>query len=553
MDLASLIYHLWKRLEPDLRTPRLIRERTNMADLIHDEHRLAEIEQHLRNTPDSLLFLIEHGQLLERLGHYDEALNAYGEALKRDPVQVEAHQARGQLRFERGYFTEALASWNILLKLQKADESVYLNKVRALLVQKQIRDAGECLAEAQRTYPRSILLHAQRALEYPYGETEKFVACELVLFLCERMDGQPSSTLLCNKGRVLSYLHRFPEARTAFEQAIKFEPSNPETFLFFAQMLQREDQEAEAQEAFTRALDLYEQRASTYPRRAFDLISKGDLLRSLQRFQEALTTYERVLQGDAASARAWFGRGEALFHLHRYAEATAAYQQAVQLSPVYNAVPAAFAFSTDFWLRDEQKLADCERWLGSDLTSAVLLREKASHLVKLKRYAEALQTAELAVSADARSGPAHLEHGRALYGLGRYDEAYQALQQASQLGIAPSYNLDGYGLSAVLDFLKELQQQNTRLQQQPGDWKCALGKADSLWRFGCYEDAREAYRQACQAGQNDVDACLELASHSYYERAEALRLLAIAQQFDDSNYRVYFAWRSSGRSEPARC
>lgn len=511
-----------------------------MADKKHDEEHLLANNQRLQHAPDEAEAYVERGQILSRLDRYDEALTAYAEALERNPEQDEALRARGHLCFERGDLTQALADWDSLFMLQKADEEIYLGKIQALIMLKNLRGASDCCEEAIRKYPHQTTFYARKVIGLVRPDKEKFLACEQVLFLYTQAGQGLSSAMYCDKGQALTYLNRYREVLEAYEQALSLEPHNPDIYVLKAYALRAADRESEAGAAFEEALKLYDRRSSQYPHAPFDLIQKSALLCSLGRFQESYRASEQALQLDSGSARAWFAMGEALFQLQRFPEARAAYEQSVKLVPAYERIVSSFGFSLGVLLRYERNLADCEQRLRAAPGTPLLLIERAYHLLDLKRSVEALECSEQALQADPGLCGAYIAQGTALYALKRYPDAALAYQQAIKLRPEVAFqSIDGYEVESQLEYIEGIARYDAVLQKQPADWESMLKQAELHWRFGHYEDGQTVYRQACQAVRDNLEALVALASHYAYDTKEALRCCERALLLSSTDYRVY--------------
>lgn len=499
-----------------------------------DEERYATLERLLEQSSDQDELALERGQVLQRLGYYDQALAAYTQALRRHPENGEARRARGQLFFERGYLEQALQDWDNLLISQQADEGVYLGRIQTLIWFGNYhgrKGADEYCNEAIAAYPDQTTFYLQKALNpirrtYPYDE--QFVACEQVLFLCRQQRPGLSSTIYRDEGQALYLLGRYEEALAAFEQALYLDSTDPRTYLLKARTLQASGQKQSALAAFEAALQAYGQRFQRYPHSPLDLLEQGELLCSLQRFAEGQAIIEQVLQVDPGSARGWFTQGEALVQMRRYPEALFSYEQAVKLSPRYEEVNSVSGCRLGIWLRYARALADCENKLFITPEDVPLLVQKAHFLSELKRYEEALPVCERALHLSLSSAlqtPAllsdiYFELGVALQALNRYEEAFTAYRQSDEL--QKRKFIGSYEFHYIVNCLATTVQAQKKLRYDPADVESMKLLLRDLTTLGNRQAAEETYQTICQSMPDDLEILLQVLSFAHYNRTAAL-------------------------------
>lgn len=503
-----------------------------MENREQDEERLILVEQRLVGDPHDRDSAIEYGQILQRLGRYEEAQIAYRNALHRNPDHPVLLQMLGELCYERGNITQALHYWEPLLTSPQAGEDVYLGCVRAYTMVGYQRKAYETSKEARKAYPEQTAFYLQGLSDHIGTEKEKYVAASQVIYLSDQVHSSASHASA--KGQALCYLKQYTEAKQALQQAIALEPDHPELAMTLGNIVEEAGQPEEAQVSFEQALHLYDQQLARYPVHLLTIIAKGDVLCKLQRFTEALTCYDKALKLDDKAARVWFVRGGVLCQLQRYRDALDAYERAIGLDALYEKVTLASGASLMGFVRTEQRLAATEEKLRDNPADVHLLCEEARHLTQQKRYEAALAAVQEALQLNGELAAVHLECANILYNAGRYQEAKQAYDQAYKLGSPASETIKSR--RTLLDAVIAC---DMHLQKQPDDWRKVLEKLEKLWQMSFYTEARQIYSQICQASAFDVEACLALAGASYYDLATALGVMQVAKQHHLLDYRIY--------------
>lgn len=160
----------------------------------------------------------------------------------------------------------------------------------------------------------------------------------------------------------------------------------------------------------------------------------GNTLKRLGRLEEARQQYEAALTLMPGYAEAHSNLGALLNDLGRPDEALTSIRRAMDINPHLSDayVNAAGVESA------RRRYADALRWLDGMLNFAPLhpggLAAKASVLVNLERYEEAVEAARQAVSAAPQSGDAQVAMAEALHAQGHLGPALSALDKAVGLG-----------------------------------------------------------------------------------------------------------------------
>ncbi|MBF2099436.1 MAG: tetratricopeptide repeat protein [Gloeomargaritaceae cyanobacterium C42_A2020_066] len=257
--------------------PRLEDLRTAAAGL---EIALAETTEPTPGRPWQVL-----AQAGNSLGDTDLALNAYHQAIARDPTNPTLHAQRAQVLLTQQRWTEALRDATAAVNLQPQRADFWVVQGQVLLAMDRPADV--------------ILVTDQALAQLPQ-----------------------SPTLWKLRGDAYLDLQQPDEALTCYAHA----PQDPQTWLQQAQAQRRLKQYDAVLATLT---PLLEQQPDNL--RAWQM--QADALIHLGRPADALGAYDRILALDSHQARAWNNRGSALFALQRYTEALAAYDHALALNP----------------------------------------------------------------------------------------------------------------------------------------------------------------------------------------------------------------------------
>ena len=173
-------------------------------------------------------------------------------------------------------------------------------------------------------------------------------------------------------------------------------------------------------------------------------LENGSFYDHLHRGQEAEgfsdTDTEKEINEQQATqpchtAKGYYKKGIALVALDREKDALQAFEACLRLDPFY--LDAYERMSRVYLYRheqeDEKALAVFDRALSVYPDCAGLHRKRASVLIRLERYQEALLTCEQALQLDPASYLACLDKGECLCHLGKYQEALHVLDDAIQL------------------------------------------------------------------------------------------------------------------------
>ncbi len=234
--------------------------------------RAANIPEFVASRPDAIVKIREQflndysfvraGNEFYRHGHADNAIEEYGNALKLNPDNAEAHQKLGFLLYHvKGRFQEGMAHLLKTIELNPGDARAHYDLGMAFLHQANADRAVRHLSEALRLCPRG--LDAQYSAE----------------------------NMHFNLGHALVMANKSQEARGYLLNALRLNPSHAEAYYWLALVEADAGRMDEAVACYTKAVRL-DPRVDMSPV-LNHLLAAGYLQK--RRFQEALRHEERAL------------------------------------------------------------------------------------------------------------------------------------------------------------------------------------------------------------------------------------------------------------------
>jgi predicted Zn-dependent protease with MMP-like domain/Flp pilus assembly protein TadD len=153
-----------------------------------------------------------------------------------------------------------------------------------------------------------------------------------------------------------------------------------------------------------------------------------------ERAEAALALCDRALRLDAKAPDAYYVRGRALWDLQREEEAVKQFDRCLGLDGgYYEAMLAKAAAILDMGEDPEEAVALCDRALAADPDpehEAWAYELKVDGLLVAGEAERALRAAERGLRAAPEHAPLHLRRGESLYGLARFREAEEAVEEA---------------------------------------------------------------------------------------------------------------------------
>jgi len=291
-------------------------------------------------------------------------------------------------------------------------------------------------------------------------------------------------------------------AATCYRNAAMLEP---EAFVwhYLSARLARARGDLEAAErALARALELEPNDDAARVESARVQVDQGNL-------EEALRIVERVLDGDTNEAAALLLRAEIFQAQENWAAAASDYERLLVLQPgatrlhlplanAYRRLELGDRADQHIALRGDSPVSVVDPWVLEirNLRSGVKhVLDAAEAAFAAGDFAAAEDGFSTAVERDPANARAHLGRGSALRGLGRFDDALVAYDEA--LLVQPGYALAHYNRGTVLaldgDDAAAIEAYDAALRSNPEYTGAQFNRANALRRSGRLEEAEAGY------------------------------------------------------------
>jgi tetratricopeptide (TPR) repeat protein/tRNA A-37 threonylcarbamoyl transferase component Bud32 len=355
----------------------------------------------LAQHPTSTRLVARRANALGHLARIPEAIELLRDAVKRAPEGHVENGALGQALLSIGDFESALAPLRQAVVSAPDCAACPMTLANALRSLGRWREAVDAANESLKRRPGYASALEARGQAYVMGGQLDLAQKDFEAALEDR----PTSVMARNGlGDVAGKRQKWDEALREFDRAIAMDPTNVIAW--------RE---------------------------------KGSVLRMTHRVPEALAAFEKAEELDHEGrplqlANTLSRKGEALFSLDRYDEAIADLERARTLDPknvatVMN-LGAAYAQNGKPEKGLEMEDLAIERLAATPDPYPFVWRSGA--LMDLKRYAEALESADRAIALREDLAMAHWRRGQALEHLDRTAEAIPAFRRAVQIEPATS-------------------------------------------------------------------------------------------------------------------
>ncbi|MGK7944662.1 MAG: tetratricopeptide repeat protein, partial [Microcystaceae cyanobacterium] len=287
------------------------------------------------------------GRIYQALQRYPEALNAYNEALARDPQNGEIWRQQAAVLERMGQYSQAVASntWAIQLmpedRLTLTQQCTLLN----LVTQNQTPPAPEGYTKA--------LASCEQALQKGTGDWNELGAAyawnqrgnaltglgrneEAIVSFQQAIALQPTYGEAWRNISVAFWnLEQYDQALSALDQAIKLNPSDSQAWFNRGRILTEQNQYAQAIMAYDQALlgDINNRSSSA---KALLWLNQSAVFWQLQQYQFALEATEKALAvnpDQPTQIKALYNQGLALIGLQNYTEAEEIFKKVLEISP----------------------------------------------------------------------------------------------------------------------------------------------------------------------------------------------------------------------------
>lgn len=404
------------------------------ADITYRKITTDKSEEKPKNLEETY---IEWGKVLSRLKEREEAENKYKEACKIawDCEELSFDQCLESYKKadQEGKDSDVMVEWGVGLSMM-GDGKAAIEKYK----------------QAKEINPRNPRVYAEWGYELfllndNEGAISKFQEFDKNYTKNSNpYDKKGWSDLYNNWGLVLDKLGRYEEAIEKFKRATQIDPEYYQAYynwgLDFYNLAKQYDAEYKAtndRAKFNEATDKYYESISKY-RRALHINPSyvsaynnlGLSLNTLEKYGEAVRQYEKAIEIDPNYHLAYYNWGYTLEKQKKYSEAIEKYKKATEINPNYSLAHYGWGYVLEQlgkYPEAVQKYKDAIRtdpndvyaYEGLVIVSEAMLKEEKNSDEAKKIKGELAQAYE--------------GWGRALDGLGRYDEATEKYRKADEI------------------------------------------------------------------------------------------------------------------------
>jgi len=360
----------------------LYRQGETFFELKRYEQALDAYKQAVAIRPEYAQAWQGQGNTLSQLKQHKDALEAYDQAIQIQPDYLEAWNSRGETLEQLQRYEEAIDAFDAALKIEPDNLEAWNGRGN---VQIKLKQYSEAIASFDRAlelqsdyspawYRRGWALHNLRRYEEAVASYDKAVEYK-----------PDSSGSWYQRGNALSNLQKYQEAVDSYDKAVQFQPKFPSAWYSRGSALRNLGQYEEAVNSFDQTLKFKPDHYEAW-------YDRGWALHQLQRYEEAITSYDQGIKFQQNYSQAWYSRGNALYNLKRYQEAIASYNQAVALQPDYY----------EAWYSRGNALFNLKRYSEAVNSFDKALHYKSDYKEASKGKQQALEAAKVASEAESR-------------------------------------------------------------------------------------------------------------------------------------------------------
>ena len=289
------------------------------------------------NSAQSITNWICKGNILYHQNKYNEAIQAYNEAIKIDPQNASAWNFKGYALDRQRKYDEAIKAYDRAIEINPQYVNASIHKGIILYHQNKYDEAIQAYDEAIKIDPQNASAWNFKgyALDHQGKHDEAIKAYERAIEIDPRFENA-----WYKKGAALYEQGKYNEAIQAYDEAIKIDPQNA-SYLWNNKgaALYEQGKYNEAIQAYDEAIKIDPQNARSQNAESWN--GKGNALCGLGRYDEAVQCYNTAIEINQDAffsyeklelANSWNGKGNALKALGRTADADGAFAKAKEAS-----------------------------------------------------------------------------------------------------------------------------------------------------------------------------------------------------------------------------
>jgi tetratricopeptide (TPR) repeat protein len=258
------------------------------------------------------------GRSLHNLSRFNEAIDAYDNALSLDPNFFAAWNGKGITLDKQGRHGDAVNAFDKATQLDPSDASAWNNKGNAIF---SLGDYEESLhifdTSIELTPNNEIAWNGRGNALYALGRYEDALQGYDESIKINKIYKYPWN----GRGNTLYSLGRYEDALQAYDNATNIDPK-------YLVAWNSKGNTLYALERYEDALRAFDNATSIDPSYMVAWNGKGNVLYAMKRYKEALEAFNRAIAIDPDKAEAWYNKGVVLEALGRTAEADNAFARA---------------------------------------------------------------------------------------------------------------------------------------------------------------------------------------------------------------------------------
>ncbi|HAG85448.1 MAG TPA: protein kinase [Cyanobacteria bacterium UBA12227] len=333
------------------------RNSSNATDLYHRGETLLELKRYeealnayhqaVEIRPDYVDAWQGQGDTLLALNQYQDALNAYDKAIQIKPDYLEAWKGRGKALDQLQRYEEAINAFDAVIKIQAKDFEAWENIGTIEIKMQQYSAAIASFDKALDIQPDYAPVWYQRG--WALQNLRQYE--EAIKSYDKAVEYKPDSAQAWyQRGNSLINLQKSREAVESYDKAVQFQPNFYRAWYSKGSILMNLGQ-------YQEALVSFEQAVKFQPNSYEGWYGRAWALHQLQRYQDAIEIYDKALRLRPNSNQALYNKGNALYNLKRYQDAIASYKKAVAIKPDYYQAWYSLGNALVNWQREQDAIA----------------------------------------------------------------------------------------------------------------------------------------------------------------------------------------------------
>ncbi|NEO30990.1 MAG: tetratricopeptide repeat protein [Symploca sp. SIO3C6] len=362
--------------------------------------------------------LYNRGETLLELRRYEDALEAYNQAVEIRPEYAQAWKGIGNTLFGLQRYEDALEAYDQAIELLPDYLEAWKDRGKALEQLQRYQQSLDAFDSAIRIAPADLEAWNERGnLQIKLKQYSAAIAS-----FDEALELRPEyPRAWYGRGWALHNMGLYQEAVESYDQVLEYKPDSAHSWYQRGNALINMNKYEQAVESYQKAVQFQPNFYQAW-------YSLGISLNALRRYEEAVASFERVFKSKPEHYEAWNSKGWALHNLGQYEEAVVSFDQAVKLRPN----------SQQAWYN------------------------RGNALYRLARYQAAFESYQTALKHDPKHYQSWYSQGNALVNLQRYQEAINSYEQA--IRYKPNYQQAQKALQNARISLEEVKE---KLQPEP--------------------------------------------------------------------------------------